>query len=210
MADVQLLAIASTAVLASDHFPHTTDAWEALPVVSKTWTAWKATYSKAHIVRKCRLLASGGTEPMGGAHAITAHTPALLTLSTYMQLDGYLDNLANAATQEKTTLAKLVASNVSLAASVATLTTNLANFTTAYALLANGTNAPMPPASTCGGHPRGSGVYAVGGYCWTHGYQVHKNHSSSTYKHKADGHKDCTTQANTMHGSTTNKGWENA
>ena len=48
------------------------------------------------------------------------------------------------------------------------------------------------------------------GYCWTHGYQVHKNHSSSTCKHKADGHKDCATRANTMHGSTTNKGWEDA
>ena len=210
MADVQLLAIASTAVLASDHFPRTTDAWEALPAVSKTWTAWKATYREAHIARKRRLLASGGTEPMGGAHAITSHTPALLTPSTYAQLDGYLDNLANAATQEKTTLADLVASNSSLAASVATLTTNLANLTTAYTLLAAGSNAPAQPATTRGGRPRGSGVYAVGGYCWTHGYQVHKNHSSSTCKHKADGHKDCATRANTMHGSTTNKGWEDA
>jgi hypothetical protein len=179
MVDVQLLAIASTAVLASDHFPCTTGAWEALPAVSKMWTAWKATYHVAHIARKCRLLASGGTEPMGGAHAITSHMPALLTLSTYAQLDSYLDNLANAATQEKTTLAELVTSNVSLAASVATLTTNLANLTTAYALLANGPNAPVHPATTRGSRPCGSGV-AVGGYCWTHGYQVHKNHSSSS------------------------------
>jgi hypothetical protein len=57
MADVQLLAIASTAVLASDHFPRTTNAWEALPVVSNMWTAWKATYHEAHIACKCRLLA---------------------------------------------------------------------------------------------------------------------------------------------------------
>jgi hypothetical protein len=49
-----------------------------------------------------------------------------------------------------------------------------------------------------------------GGYYWTHGYQVHKNHSSSTCKHKANGHKDCATRASTMHGSTTNKGWEDA
>ena len=210
MADVQLLAMASTAVLASDHFPRTTDAWEALPPASKTWTAWKSTYREAHIARKRQLLASGGSEPMGGAHSVTAHTPALLTPSTYAQLDGYLDNLANAATQEKTTLADLVASNVSLTASVATLTTNLANLTAAYSILANGKPPPALQAAPRGGRPRGSGVYAVGGYCWTHGFQVHKNHSSATCKHKADGHKDCATRANTMNGSTANKGWEDA
>ena len=101
-------------------------------------------------------------------------------------------------------------SNISLAASVANLTTNLANLTMAYALLANSTNAPAPMASTHGGLPRGSGVYAMGGYCWTHGYQVHENHSSSTCKHKANGHKDCATRANTMHGSTTNRRREDA
>ncbi len=52
MADVQLLAIASTAILVSDHFPHTTDTWEALLAALKMWTAWKATYRKAHITRK--------------------------------------------------------------------------------------------------------------------------------------------------------------
>ncbi len=68
---------------------------------------------------------------MGGAHAISNAHPSLLPPSTYAQLDGYLDNLTNATTKEKTTLAKLITLNVSLAASVANLTTNLANLTTA-------------------------------------------------------------------------------
>ncbi len=126
------------------------------------------------------------------------------TNPAYAQLDGYLDNLANAASQEKMTLAKLVTSKFSLAASVAKLTTKLANLTTAYALLANSTASPTLASSTHGGRPRSSCVYTVGGYCWTHGYKVHKN----TCKHNPDGHKDCATHANTMHGSTTNKGWE--
>ena len=65
MADVQLLAIASMAMLASDHFPCTTNPWKALPAVSKTWMAWKVTYREAHTARKRCLLALGGTEPMG-------------------------------------------------------------------------------------------------------------------------------------------------
>ena len=210
MADMQLLAMALMAVLASNHFPCTTDAWEALPAASKSWTAWKTTFRKAHFARKHQLLASGGSEPMGGAHSVTAHTPALLTLSTYGQLDGYLDNLANAATQEITMLADLVASNVSLTASIATLTTNLANLTPTYSILANGKPPPAQQAMTHGGHPHSSRIYTVGGYCWTHGFQVHKNHSSAMCKHTANSHKDCTTPANTMNSSTANKGWEDA
>eukprot|EP00804_Cyclotella_cryptica_P004398 CCRYP_006813-RA/>CCRYP_006813-RA protein AED:0.15 eAED:0.15 QI:0/-1/1/1/-1/1/1/178/199 len=43
MSGDQLLAIASTAVLASNHFPRPTDDWEAKPA-NKTWTAWKTHY----------------------------------------------------------------------------------------------------------------------------------------------------------------------
>ena len=41
MDDRQLLAIASTAVLASQHFPRATDEWEALEPALKTWATWK-------------------------------------------------------------------------------------------------------------------------------------------------------------------------
>ena len=59
MSDDQLLAIASTSVLASKHFPQPTDEWEALPRASKTWTAWKAHYRAAHLVCKHQMLAAG-------------------------------------------------------------------------------------------------------------------------------------------------------
>ena len=36
MSNKQLLAITSTAVLATQHFPRATDEWEALPPASKT------------------------------------------------------------------------------------------------------------------------------------------------------------------------------
>ncbi len=52
MLDNQLLAIASTTVLASEHFPRHTGDWEALPCNNKTWTAWKAHYRAAHLARK--------------------------------------------------------------------------------------------------------------------------------------------------------------
>jgi hypothetical protein len=103
--DDQLLAIASTAVLASKHFPRPTDKWEALPRNNKTWTAWKAHYWAAHLARKCQMLASGRFLGGGGAaHAVLNNDAAILP-DTFTCLGGYLDNLAAAATTERTTLA---------------------------------------------------------------------------------------------------------
>lgn len=103
-------------------------------------------------------------------------------------------------------LTELIAANVSLTAtSITTLITDLANLSATYSILTNGKVPPLQLASTCSGQPCRSGIYTFGGYCWMHGFQVHKNHSSATCKHKADGHKDCATCA-----STVNKGWEDA
>jgi hypothetical protein len=45
------------------------------------------------------------------------------------------------------------------------------------------------------------------GYCWTHGYRVHFDHSSAQCKWKKDGHIVCATRANNMGGSQKNKDW---
>jgi hypothetical protein len=95
-----------TAVLASEHFPRPTDEWEALPRIQKTWTAWKTHYCAAHLARKCLLLASGRSTSTGNtAHAVTYD--ATLQPDTLNRLDGYLDNLAAAATNDRTTLSQL-------------------------------------------------------------------------------------------------------
>jgi hypothetical protein len=40
--------LASTALLAADTFPHTTELWEELDPANKTWAAWKTAYLAAH------------------------------------------------------------------------------------------------------------------------------------------------------------------
>lgn len=213
MSDDQLLAIASTAVLASQHFPRTTDEWEARPRANKTWAAWKTTYRAAHIARKRQLLASGSTsmDTPGRAHVVTTDA-SLVTPDTFERLDGYLNNLANAATQERTTLTQLVENNASLTASVATLTASVAALTAAYTLLSKGhapavMTAPVASGSARTRPPRLQ-QFAVNGYCWTHGYKVGKTHSSATCTARAVGHKVTATRANTMGGSSLNKGWD--
>ena len=214
MSDAQLLAIASTAILASGHFPRPTDEWEALTANAKTWAAWKTHYRAAHIARKRQMLAAGKTTSSfgGAAHVVTTIDEAISDV-TLTRLDGYLDNLAAAATTERSTLTQLIENNATLTANVTSLTASVASLTSAYAILAAGRN-NNNTGGTGGGtqQPRHSdrkpSYLAVDGYCWTHGYRVRKGHDSANCKDKATGHKDAATRAQTMGGSTSNKGWE--
>ena len=184
IADVQLVVIASTAILNSQQYPQATDDWEALAMMAKIWRAWKKAYHAMHIICKCQLLASGSKEPFGGAHASSTLMPPNGTLD---HLDGYLNNLANAATQEKSTFAQLVDNNLSLNKSFEALAA------TYYATLAGcpapaAVAAPMPT-----GTPAARAVcpvnYATNGYCWLHGCKVGKLHTSIICNAKADSHQ---------------------
>ena len=211
--DAQLLTIATNAVLASAHFPRPTDEWEALPKHNKTWTAWKTHYRAAHIARKRQMLAAGtSTTTYGAANAVTTVDDDIVSADTLNRLDGYLDNLAAAATTERTTLTQLIENNTTLTASITSLTASVASLTAAYAILAAGHNNAPKIAGNNKQQPRNSdkkpSYLAVNGYCWTHGYRVRKGHDSTNCRDKGEGHKDAATRTNTMNGSTANKGWE--
>ena len=164
----------------------------------KTWTAWKLHYRAAHIARKRQMLAAGRTG--GTANAVTPDDD-VITPDTFARLDGYLDNLAAAATTERTTLSQLIENNATLTASITSLTASVASLTTAYTLLAAGNTAEAPagtrPANRARTTNRG---LANKGYCWTHGYRVKVGHDSKTCKHKEEGHQDGATRANASYG----------
>jgi hypothetical protein len=64
-----LTVLASTALLATDTFPLTTELWEELDPANKTWAAWKTAYLAAHKKRANRLCATGGADNLGRANA---------------------------------------------------------------------------------------------------------------------------------------------
>ena len=201
MSDDQLLAIASTAVLASGHFPRPTDEWESLPRASKTWAAWKTRYRAAHIARKRQLLASGHASHGTANMATPADT---IPPDAFSRLDGYLDNLASAATTERTTLNQLVETNASLTTTIANLTASVTALTAAYTLIANkpAPAAQQPQSGTPATRLRG---LDPNGYCWTHGYKVTLGHTSATCTNPKEGHQFAASRANTMGGSARNK-----
>ena len=99
IADIELVMMASAAVLEAQHFPREVDDWEGLPAVGCTWRAWKVAFRLAHFKRKHQLQALGGGEPLGGAHSVL---PALS--ATIDRLGTALDNLALTAANDTTLL----------------------------------------------------------------------------------------------------------
>jgi len=164
------------------------------------WTAWKAHYRAAHLARKRQLLASGHTaHSHGTANAVTQGAGPS---TTFAMLDTYLDNLAAAATTDKTTFQQLLDNNAALTANVTALTASLASLTASYSILAT---TGRPHATAPSAAPRQPTKLDPKGYCWTHGYRVTVGHSSATCTHPADGHKVTATRQNIMGGSTANK-----
>ena len=151
----------------------------------------------AHLKRQRQILASGGGEPLGGAHGVLpVPAPAI------GRLEMALDNLALAATNDTTVLQQLTAANLALTTTVSVLTAT--NKKLVEAAARKGT----PVATTSGGGPCGVKHPFAGNYCWTHGHRISKEHTSATCAHKAPGHRDDATAVNTWGVSEKDKGWE--
>jgi hypothetical protein len=201
IADIELVMMASAALLVAQHFPREVDDWEGLPSTLCTWAAWKTAFRLAHLKRQHQILALGGGEALGGAHGILpVAAPAIGRLETA------LDNLALAATNDAVVIQQLMAANLALTATVVTLTATNKKLVDAAAR-AKGT-----PAVTLGATPAGLGRSTKnpqpGNYRWTHGQRYSKGHTSASCTNKALGHRDDVTAANTFGGSDKHKGWD--
>jgi hypothetical protein len=64
--NIELVMMASVAVLGAQHFPRKVDGWEGLPFASCTWTAWKTAFHLAHVKRQQQILASGKGSLLAG------------------------------------------------------------------------------------------------------------------------------------------------
>jgi hypothetical protein len=160
-----LTVLASTALLPTDTVPCTTELWEELDPVNKTWAAWKTAYLAAHKKRANRLRTTGGADYLGSANSAHSTTlnPGLLD-----SIDNTLDNLASAASNEKAILEQLITSNSSLATSNSNLTNQV------------NTLCDQLVAKSRGGGGRGAGINDTNkrkgpdpdGHCWSHGYCI--------------------------------------
>jgi hypothetical protein len=123
-------------------------------------------------------------------------------------LAGSLNNLALAATSDKTTLQQLMVAKLALTTTVAMLTVANKKLTEMVARF------NLPPnlrggCAGCGGEgaQRNAPRAIWGNYCWTHGYK--NSHTSATClaANRLPGHDASETVADTKGGKEWNKNW---
>jgi hypothetical protein len=118
--DIELAMYATTSVLQSGANKKETDEWEGRNANKKTWTEWKQAYLAAY-ARGINCQRAGATDEPFTTRAANNIMPAATT-DVIDALVGSLDNLALAATSNKTALQQLTVANLALTTTVSTLT----------------------------------------------------------------------------------------
>jgi hypothetical protein len=108
ISDNMLVIIATKAMLTSEPYPWANEDWEEFHAVDKTWPAWKKLYRAAAKKAAIKANASGGRDQFRAAHAATEMQSEDMNPPMGSAMEGYFDNLAAAAMNEKDTLAEMV------------------------------------------------------------------------------------------------------
>ena len=134
IANETLLLFASTEILTTERYPQANNDWEDRSEVNKKWANWKTDYKRVHAKERVKAQATEGSDKFG-----VANTSARIQNSSKAEtnqggnevvmksLEGYFDNLADAAVNEKSVLEQLVANNATLAATNEELVTIVKN-----------------------------------------------------------------------------------
>ena len=124
ISDKNLLLFASTLMLTTDQFPRANDDWEERAERDKTWIQRKLAYKKTHAKVRIKAQANEGTAKFGAANS-AARQETRPTVDNQLELEdggiqaleGYFDNLAASAINEKSVLQQMVLNNTTLVTS---------------------------------------------------------------------------------------------
>lgn len=213
ISDYLVSSCAYAAALRSDYYreAEVTNKWKDMAPQNKSWAAWKRMY---HVAASNRLQADRAlANNISGGHSVNPPSAyrAATSFPSSVSIGGNsvagqetlaasvtsaLDNLANAATADRSSLNNLLSRNEQLSVKNDELSTVVARMEKELAALKAG-QATSPQIE-----------FEPGGYCWTHGYKLKKGHSSSTCRKRKEGHVATATRGDTKGGSDKNKGWD--
>jgi hypothetical protein len=169
-------------------FPNDCRAWQSREIAGNTWAQFKIDFATAH--REFRL--TNQTAQQSGFHSAN--------MMIKQGRDDSMQETAEAIAQ----LATATASDRGTMATLATTNAKLANqIEAAHALIAQLKNEIATLKNKI--KPAWQGQRPVkttnnDSYCWSHGYQVAKSHTSPTCNMKKSGHQDAATKIDTMGG----------
>jgi len=148
--DTMLMIITTNAMLHTEQYPRANDEWEDMPVVDHTWARWKVLYRTAAKKAAIKAKATRAKDLFGSDNAATVSDEHSEDMNPHMgaNLEGYFDNLAAAAMNEKEVLENLIKSMAKVATANEALTQSNATLTQQLAVLQTrvcGTVPPPPP-----------------------------------------------------------------
>jgi hypothetical protein len=176
-------------IFATGHFMSACRRWNEKPTAEKTWTQFKSHFAAARRQHKQMQGESADTAGYHSANAAVSQNEDQMAEATI----GSLANLATATAADRGVVAALTQANSRLAKQLEDNSTDLREL---KALLTQERR-----------DRRGPRIFnpSANNYCWSHGYNVSKTHTSLTFNTPKPGHKTEATRAENMGGSQANR-----
>ena len=163
--------------------------WNKLPVLGRTWPAFKVIFLTANKeIREMQAL----TGNSGYANNVTQ--------DLFEQTASALTRIVDATATDREEVANLVINNGITQQQVTDITTTLAALTARITALESSTNQSVPNNTRARARPNGGGNNDES-YCHSHGRTRRPDHVSGTCLHKKPGHKDTATLHDRQGGS---------
>jgi hypothetical protein len=183
-----IVNVSYTLLFNTGFFPDACRAWQSRAIAGKTWAQFKLDFATAH--REFRL--TNRTAQQSCFHS--ANMMIKQGRDESMQVtDNAITQLATATASDRGTLATLTTTNAKLATQLEADHTQIAQLKNEIATLKN-------KIKTAWQGQRPLKTMNNDSYCWSHGYQVAKSHTSATCNMKKSGHQDAVNKSNAMGG----------
>jgi hypothetical protein len=181
-----IVNVSYTLIFNTGFFPDACRAWQSRAISGKTWAQFKLDFATAH--REFRL--NNQTAHQSGFHS--ANMMIKQGRDESMQDTVYaIAQLATATASDCRTVATLTTTDAKLATQLEAAHAQIAQLKNEIATLKN----KIKPAW------QGQLPFKTtnnDSYCWSHGYQVAKSHTSATCNVKKSGHQDAANKSNTV------------
>jgi hypothetical protein len=183
-----IVNVAYTLVFNTGLFPDACWAWQSREIAGKTWAQFKLDFATAH--REFRL--TNQISHQSGFHS--ANMMIEHRREETMQDTVYaISQLATSTASDRRTVATLTTTNAKLATQLEAAQSQIAQLKNEIATLKN-------KIKTDWQGQRPIKITNNDSYCWSHGYQVAKSHTSATCNMKKSGRQDAANKSNPMGG----------
>jgi hypothetical protein len=183
-----IVNMAYTLVFNTGLFPDACRVWQSRAITGKTWAQFNLDFTTVH--REFHL--TNQTAHQSGFRSANMMIEQVCAESMQDTVDA-IAQLATATASDRGTVATLTMTNAKLATQLETTHAQIAQLKNEIATLKNNIKASWQGQRTVKTTHNDS-------YCWSHGYQISKSHTSATCNMKKSGHQDTANKSNTMGG----------